>query len=104
MSRQIITADKYHNLGMVEEDGKTIIHKAVDVEPVLQRAERLRQAGATKTKMGDHLAAVIPIALLQEWAQKKGVDWRIVATNDELLDQFLYDPDYKKCRVYEGKV
>lgn len=101
---QIITADKYHVLGMTEEDGKTIIHKTTDVSPVLRRAEQLRQAGATKTRDGDHLAAVIPIALLQEWAQKRGLEWQMVASNDKLLDQFLYDPDYKKCRVYEGKV
>jgi hypothetical protein len=104
MSQRIITADEHHRLTLAEQDGTTIIHKATDVAPVLHRAEQLRQAGATKTRDGDHLAAVIPIALLQEWAQKRGMEWQMVAQDDHLLGQFLNDPDYKKCRVYEGRV
>lgn len=103
--RHIITADSASKLEMITEGDQTIISESTDVSAALRRNEQLRNQGATKTGMGDHYAASIPIALLQEWAQKKGLEsWHMVASDDRLLDQFLNDPDYKKCRVYEGRV
>lgn len=103
--RAIITADSTRKLEMIEEGDQTIISESTDVSAAMRRNEQLRQAGATKTKMGDHFAASIPLSLLQEWAHKKGLpSWHAVAQDDKLLDQFLNDPDYKQCRVYEGRV
>lgn len=103
--RRTLFAKPAKKMEMITEGDQTIISESTDVSAALRRNEQLRQAGATKTKMGDHFAASIPITLLQEYALKKGLpSWHAVAQDDRLLDQFLNDPDYKQCRVYEGKV
>lgn len=103
--RRTLLIEPTKKMELITEGDQTIISESTDLTAAMRRNEQLRQAGATKTKMGDHFAASIPIALLQEWALKKGLPgWHAVAEDDRLLDQFLNDPDYKKCRVYEGRV
>lgn len=103
--RHILSAEPHRKLEMITEGDQTIISESTDVSAALHRNEQLRNAGSTKTQMGDHYAASIPLALLQEWAHKKGLpNWHAVASDDRLLDRFLNDPDYKQCRVYEGRV
>lgn len=103
--RQILSAESHRKLELITEGDQTIISESTDVSAALRRNEQLRNAGTTKTGMGDHYAASIPLALLNEWAHKKGLPgWQAVAQDDRLLDQFLNDPDYKKCRIYEGRV
>lgn len=104
--KNIIDIGAFHNTKMETAAGETAIITSTDVEPILNRNQRLREAGRTKTGMGDHLAAVIPIALLQEFAQKRlGVpNWRLIADDDKLLDEFLNSREYKKTRIYEGAI
>lgn len=100
---QIIAADGISTLSLKQEGDQTILHKTTDVSAVFKRNERLRQAGATKTRDGDHFGASIPLALLNEWALKKGLpNWNAVAQDDRLLDQFL--AEHSKCRIYEGRI
>lgn len=103
--REILTANSVRKLEMIEQGGQTIISESTDVSAALERNKRLRNAGMTKTGMGDHYAASIPVALLNEWAQKRGLPgWQAVAQDDRLLDQFLQDPAYSDCRIYQGRV
>lgn len=84
-------------------DGSGIIVQSTDVSAALARNEQLRRAGTTKTQMGDHYAASIPIDLLQSWGMRKyGVGWEIIAADDRKLDEFL--SENAKCRVYEGNI
>lgn len=84
-------------------DGSGTICQSTDISAALARNEQLRSAGVTKTKDGDHLAAIIPIDLLQSWGMRKyGVGYEIIAADDKKLDEFL--SEHAKCRVYEGNI
>ena len=92
------TLSMHHNA-----DGSGVIVQSTDVSAALARNEALRSAGRTKTQMGDHFAASIPIDLLQSWAMRKyGVSWEIIAADDKKMDEFL--AEHSKCRVYEGAI
>lgn len=101
----VIAQNAHSKLTIKEEGDQTIIHKSTDVSGALRHNELLRQAGQTKTKDGDHLAARIPIALLNQYALNKGLaGWQEVANDWKLLEAFMNDPDYNKCRIYEGQI
>lgn len=85
-----------------DADGGGMIVQSTDVSAALARNERLRNAGATKTKGGDHFAASIPIDLLNAWAMERGTTWEVVASDNKMLDRFL--SEHSKCRVYEGAI
>jgi len=101
--KHIVEASPTSELSIdTDADGSGVILQSTDVSAALRRNERLRNAGATKTKDGDHYAASIPIDLLNEWAMKRGVTWEIVAADNKMLDQFL--AEHSKCRIYEGRI
>lgn len=101
--KHILDATSNSQLTMqVENDGSGVIVQSTDVSAALRRNEQLRQAGATKTRDGDHFAASIPIDLLNEWAVKRGTTWEVVARENKMLDQFL--AEHSKCRIYEGRI
>ena len=83
-------------------DGSGVIVQSTDVSAALRRNEQLRQAGATKTRGGDHYAASIPIDLLNEWAMKRSTTWEVVAADNKMLDAFL--AEHAACRIYEGRI
>lgn len=99
----ILDATANSRLTMHEHgDGTGMIVQSTDVSGALARNEALRRAGMTKTQDGDHYAASIPLDLLNEWAQKRGTTWQIVAADDKMLDAFL--AEHSKCRIYEGRI
>jgi len=101
--KHIVEASQTSELSIdTDADGSGVILQSTDVSAALRRNERLRSAGATKTKGGDHYAASIPIDLLNAWAMKRGTTWEIVAADNKMLDQFL--AEHSKCRIYEGRI
>jgi hypothetical protein len=99
----IIDATANSRLAIHEHgDGSGVIVQSTDVSAALRRNEQLRQAGATKTRDGDHLAASIPIDLLNSWAMERGTTWEVVASDNKMLDRFL--AEHTACRVYEGRI
>jgi hypothetical protein len=101
--KHIVEASQTSELSIdTDADGSGVILQSTDVSAALRRNERLRSAGATKTKDGDHFAASIPIDLLNAWAMKRGTTWEIVAADNKMLDQFL--AEHSKCRIYEGRI
>lgn len=101
---RILDATENSRLAMIEHsDGSGVICQSTDVSGVLRRNEQLRRHGMTKTGMGDHFAASIPLDLLQAWGMKKyGVGWEIISADDRKLDEFL--SEHAACRVYEGRI
>jgi hypothetical protein len=84
-------------------DGTTTILQSTDVSSALRRNEQMRRHGLTKTGDGDHIAASIPLDLLQSWGLRKyGVGWEIIAADDKKLDEFL--AEHTACRIHEGRM
>jgi len=76
-----------------ERDGKIAFESVQDVEPVVERAKALHNAGRTKTGMGDRHVASIPIIVLDSWARKQGLTYQNVMQDQRLMTRFLQDPD-----------
>lgn len=95
MSKRILSAESgramvWHD----EQDGKVAIQSVTDVEPAVERAKALRNAGLTRTGMGDRHMASIPLALLGPWALRHGVTWHQVIGDDVLFTKFMREhPD-----------
>lgn len=100
----ILEATANSRLTMHEHgDGGGIIVQSTDVSGALARNERMRSAGLTKTKDGDHYAASIPLDLLNSWGMEKyGVGWDVISRDDAKLNEFL--AECTACRIYEGRI
>lgn len=83
-------------------DGTGVIVQSTDVSGAMRRNEQLRQAGATKTRGGDHFAASVPIDLLNSWAMERGTTWEVALADDKMLDRFL--SEHGACRIYQGRI
>lgn len=100
----LLDATANSRLTMTEHgDGSATIVQSTDVSAALTRNARLRSAGLTKTRDGDHYAASIPLDLLNSWGMEKyGVGWEVISRDDAKLDQFL--AECTACRIHEGRM
>ena len=76
-----------------EQDGKIAFESVQDVEPVIERAKALHNAGRTRTGMGDRHVASIPIIVIDGWAKRQGLAYGDVMRDQRLMTRFLQDPD-----------
>src|SRR3546814_544687 len=80
------------------------IQTTADVEPVLERAAALHNAGRHTTAGGDHHVASIPLVVVNAWAEKRGVTFDAVMQDISLFREMLNDPDLDSFRIHKGKV
>ncbi len=99
MAGTILTREHDRVVFQAQEDGKTFIGESVDVEPVFDRVQRMRQAEINNATLGRCMAA-IPIAAIAQWGQQFGLTWGEVANDDALLDRCIND--YSKFKVHGG--
>lgn len=85
-------------------DGSSTVQQITDVTDAVERAKALHNAGAHQTAMGDKHVASIPIAVLTEWAQKRGKAFSDVMQDEGLMKQFLEDPDNGVFRIWKGRL
>lgn len=97
--KQILSHSRDSAVWQASEDGKTYIGETVDVEPVFDRVQRMRQAEINNETLG-HCVAALPIAAIQQWGQQFGLSWAEVANDDALLDRCI--KDYGKFKVRGG--
>ena len=84
------------------KNGKIIIEKQWDNNPVLDRVEKIRQAGLGDGK--DYkFAGSIPVGLLKSICDKLGVNWNDVEARKEVVKKMMLSGDFDKLRVWKGK-
>lgn len=93
MSRTLISQGISSLFLHKEQDGKIGFESVQDVEPVIERAKALHNAGRTRTRMGDRHVASIPIVVIDGWAKRQGLTYRDVMQDQRLMTRFLQDPD-----------
>jgi len=86
------------------EDGKVVVHRAEDVEPILDHAKELSNAGFHKTGMGDKHAARIPAVIVEAYCNTKGITFHDFLANPEHVRSMLNDPALSGFRVWTGRV
>jgi hypothetical protein len=82
-------------------DGRMVINRAQDVEPVLDLLSGMRQItngkGETFWWVGE-----IPNAIVEKYLNENGVTYQEFLADKTHVNRILKNPDYKKFRVLEG--
>lgn len=86
------------------EDGKLTVHRTEDVEPILDHAKALSNAGYHSTGMGDKHAASIPKVIVETYCNTKGISFHDFCANPEHIKAMLNDPALSGFRVWRGHV
>ncbi|MCT9125408.1 hypothetical protein [Cupriavidus gilardii] len=104
MSKRLLTSGVSTTFFHEEQDGKVAIESVADVEPIIERAKALHNAGINRTGMGDRHVASIPIIVLDAWARKRGLTFQNVMQDQALMSQFLQDPDHSYFIIDKASV
>ena len=82
-------------------DGDNLVHiKKQDWNPMLDRAEELRQHG--NAEFGEsRLVGAIDAALINEWLKEAGIAWDDPAM-DDVIKRKMLSGEFDKLRVWKG--
>lgn len=94
----IITRAKYDEL-----EDKLIVHRVQDVEPILKQVERERQVEREAPGLGRKVGT-IPGVIIEQYLKENGVTYEEFIRDNTHINRIMMDPDYKKFRVWEGKL
>jgi len=87
-----------------ESEDKLHIQRVQDVQRILEANKRAyNDAGSFKSEVFNKKAE-IPLVVLLQWLQGKGISYQEFMNSDKLLRQFLNDPDHKFCLTRPGKI
>ncbi len=84
-----------------EANQKIIVENIHDVNPVLDRAEKLRNAGLDGVGESK-LVGTIPLFLIQEWCKEAGVKWSDIHARQDVVKKKILSGDFDKLRVWKG--
>lgn len=85
-----------------EDQGKLLVRREEDVEPILDRAAALRSNGLTGMGKDNWLIGSIPQIVYVEWMRESGVSLADTEAVKEVLRKKMLDGDFSKFRVHEG--
>jgi hypothetical protein len=84
------------------QDGKLVIHRQMDMDPVLESNARLRAAGAGR--VGEMVClGRVPTFMVSLWLQEAGVDWSDSHAVNEVIKRKLESGEFAKFRISEGE-
>jgi len=82
------------------DDGRLILQRTHDPNPVLDNVKRLREAG--KQDFGDSkMIGQVPTWLVGEWLKEAGVAWDDPAM-DDVIKKKLTSGEFSALRVWDG--
>jgi hypothetical protein len=91
-------------LGLVEDE-KLVIHRVQDVEPILERAKTLHNAGAGWSQDKDYVhAASLPNVLIEAYCNQHGITFADWMEDEEHQRRMLNDPSLEHFRIWKGRV
>lgn len=91
-----------HHYDQLED--KLHIERVQDVQPILEANKRAyNDAGSFKSEIFNKKAE-IPLVVLLQWCQKRGISYHEFMNDDSILRRFLNDPDNRFCLTRPGKV
>ena len=85
-------------------DGKLVVERVADVEPILEHAKALHREGFHTTGMGDKHAASFDPLVVEKYCNDHGITFSEWCGNPEHVRAMLNDPDLKAFRVWPGRV
>lgn len=90
----------YHYDGI---DDRLTIKREQDVEGHLDAVKALKEKPKYVDGLG-YFAGTIPAIVIEEYIKTVGITFADFMEDDKHINRILNDPDYKKFRVWEGRV
>lgn len=91
----------YHRV----EGGRDVYLREQDCEPIVNEVKRIKEVsdGRGDTSLG-YFVGKIPGEIVEKYLQEKGVSYHDFIVNPEHVKRIMNNPDYKKFRIFEGKM
>ena len=86
-----------------KQDGKFIVENKQDVEPFIRQAAVDRETLGEVPGLG-YKIGTIPAVVIQDYLNTVGITFEEFMKDDTHIYRIMSDPDYKKFRVWEGKL
>lgn len=86
-------------------EDRTIIERVQDVEPILERAKGLHNAGLTHSDDREYVhAASIPNVIVERYCHLHKIAFDEFMRNEDHQRRLLNDPDLSGFRIWKGRV
>ncbi len=82
------------------------VHRQQDVDPILQSVREHKDRGADRKaseSMG-YFVGTIPAVIVEEYCKQEGITYHEFCEDSSHVRRILSDPDYKKFRIWEGRL
>ena len=86
-------------------ENKDIFERVQDCEPVIKEIKEKKQFtdGRGDTSLGYHVGR-IPGIIVEQYIKQAGITFHDFCTDTAHIHRIMNNPDYKKFRVFEGKI
>jgi len=87
------------------QENRDIIQRVQDCDPIIQEVTDMKQVtdGRGKTSMG-YYAGRIPAIIVEQYMKEMGVSFHDMINDTTHVHRILNNPDFKRFRVFEGKI
>lgn len=89
----------------VDAEGRLIVQRFEDVEPLIEHLAALRQDSDGKSKSGElYHVGDIPMSVVEGYCNEAGITYaQFISEGDTHIKRILMNPDYSKFRVWQGR-
>jgi len=87
------------------KENRDVIQRVQDCEPIINEIAELKQLtdGRGDTSLGYHVGR-IPAIIVEQYLKHAGITFHDFCVDTTHIHRIINNPDYKKFRVFEGKV
>jgi len=86
-----------------DSEDRLIVHSEQDVEPIIDEVKSLKETSKEVPGLGYH-AGRIPDVVVLDYMNTVGITFAEFINNPVHIKRIMTDPDYKKFRVWEGRL
>ena len=84
-------------------ENRLIVERTQDVDPVLRKVQESKEVGTYTEGLG-YYAGTIPGIIVEQYMKEYGITYQEFIGDSKHIHRIMNDPDYKKFRVWEGKL
>ena len=86
-------------------ENRDVIERVQDCEPVVQEIEEIKQLtdGRGDTSLGYHVGR-IPGIVIEQYIKQVGITFHDFCVDTTHIHRIMNNPNYKKFRIFEGKI
>ena len=89
---------------ILEADGKVAVVREQDTEDIFDYIRQRTELGAPSFGGEGYHAATVPKVVLEDYCYRNGITWEELMQNPEHSARLLNDPDFRRLRIWRGRV